>query len=75
MTRLQELQLHVRRLVVDAAVLEQVGLSAEAFPMALQHALQRRVAGDTPGPSAAHTVERLADAVWSQLHGTVAREP
>ncbi|GAB4563070.1 MAG: hypothetical protein IV105_08830 [Rhizobacter sp.] len=75
MTRPHELRFHVRRLVVDAAVLEQAGLSAETLPMALQQALERRVVGEAIEPSPGHTVDRIADAVWSQLPGTAAGEP
>lgn len=77
MTRPQELQLHVRRLVVDASVLDQSGLSAETLPFALQQALQHRMAGDAPqaSPQPAQTIDRLADAVWSQLGDTGAQEP
>lgn len=68
----RDLHLRVRRLVVDAAVLQQAGLGAAAFSQHLQEALRRRAVGDTAaaGTTAPAAIEPVADAVWSQLQGS-----
>ena len=69
-----DLRLRVRRLVVDAAVLEHAGLGGAAFSRHLQDALRDRALGATSATGAvparvAQAVGPVADAVWSQLQG------
>lgn len=68
----RDLRLRVRRLVVDAAVLEHAGLGGAAFSRHLQDALRDRAVGDASAPGGAparvaQAVGPVADAIWSQL--------
>jgi len=76
----RELRLRVRRLVVDAAVLEHAGLGGAAFSRHLQDALRDRALGAASAsaaapPRVAQAVGPVADAVWSQLQSRTGQGP
>jgi len=75
----RDLRLRVRRLVVDAAVLEHAGLGSAAFSQHLQDALRDRALGAASTaaapPRVAQAVGPVADAVWSQLQSRTGQGP